>query len=109
MPVLQLGCQVWGLHSPFFVAARSALHRLYNDYLGTVCGLPPSTPRKPFLTGLGLVPLQVFGGAKLCSVGIVWLLFPLVPSTTIVWLDNLTNVMPFQGVACNMASLLAAC
>ena len=60
---MQYGCEVWGMHSPHVAAAndaRSALQRLYEYYLKTVCDLHPSTPRKMLLTELGLLPLQGF-------------------------------------------------
>ena len=63
VPVLQYGCQVWSMQSPRAAAAsdaRAAVQRLYDYYLRTICRLSPSTPRKPLLTELGLLPLQVF-------------------------------------------------
>ncbi len=62
VPVLQHGCQVWGMHSPRAAAASRAcldLQRLYDYYLRTICGLLPSTPRRILLAELGLLPLQV--------------------------------------------------
>ena len=50
VPVLQYGCQVWGMHdSPRVAAAsdaRAALQRLYDYYIRSFCGLSPSTPLK---------------------------------------------------------------
>ena len=49
VPVLQYGCQVWGMHSPRVAAANRAcldLQRLYDYYLRAICDLLPSTPRK---------------------------------------------------------------
>ena len=63
VPVLQYGCQVWGMHSPRVAAAncaRSDLQRLHDYYLRTDCDLLPSNPRKILLAELGLLPLQVF-------------------------------------------------
>ena len=63
VPVLQYGCQKWGMHSLPVVAvnyARSDLQRLYDYYLRTICDLLPSTPRKMLLAELGVLPLQVF-------------------------------------------------
>ena len=62
LPVLQDGCQTWGMHSPHIAAANDAcatLQRLYDYYLRTICHLLPSTPRRLFLIELGLLPLQV--------------------------------------------------
>ena len=36
------------------------LQRLCDCYLGTLCDLLPSIPRKMLLAELGLLPLQVF-------------------------------------------------
>ena len=49
VPVLQYGCQIWGMHSPRVATAndaRAALQRLNNYYLKTICHLVPPTPRK---------------------------------------------------------------
>ena len=62
VPALQYGCQIWGMHSPHAAVAnnaRAALQRLYDYCLRTICRLLPSTPRRPLLTELGLLPLQV--------------------------------------------------
>ena len=63
VPVLQYGCQIWGMHSPCVAAAndaRAALQCLNDHYLRTICRLLPSTPHRLILTELGLLPLQVF-------------------------------------------------
>ena len=62
VPVLQYGCQVWGMHSPrvaVAIHARLDLQRLYDYYLRTICGLLPSTPCRIALAELGLLPWQV--------------------------------------------------
>ena len=49
VPVLQYGCQIWGMHNPRVAAAndaRAALKRLNDYYLRTICHLLPSTPRR---------------------------------------------------------------
>ncbi len=99
VPALQYGCQVWGMHSPHVAVAnhaRSQLQRLYDYHLRTICRLAPSTPCKLLLTELGLLPLQVFWWRQTLHFGIVWLLSPLVPFTTLcLWT---TSRMPFRGV-----------
>ena len=63
MPVVQYGCQIWGMHSPRGAAAsdaRAALQRLNDYYLRTICCLLPSIPCRLLLAEVGLLPLQVF-------------------------------------------------
>ncbi|DBA78899.1 TPA: hypothetical protein ACH3X1_008781 [Trebouxia sp. C0004] len=90
VPVLQYGCQGWGMHSPRVAAANRArldLQRLYDYYLRTICGLLPSTPHRMLFAELSLLPLQA-------------------PFTTrFAW----TSLSAFQGGACNMASSVAGC
>ena len=101
VPVLQYGCQIWGMHtiSPRVAAAndaRVALQCLNDHYLGTICRLLPSTPCKLLLTELGLLPLQVFWWRQTLQFWNSLVVFPLVPSTTpYVWT---TLPMPFKGV-----------
>ena len=54
----------------------------------------------------GLLPFKYFAGDKSNS-GTVWLLFLLVPSTTL--FVYTTSPLPSRGGACSMASSLAAC
>ena len=61
VPVLQSGCQIWGMHSPCVAVAndaRAALQRLYDHCLKTIRRLLPSTPCRLALTELSLLPLQ---------------------------------------------------
>ena len=110
VPVLQYGCQIWGMHSPHVAAvnyARSDLQRLYDYYLRTICDLLPSTPRKMLLAELGLLPLQVFWWRQTLQ---FWDSLAALPAGSFyhtVCLDNLTDA--FGGGACNMASSLAGC
>ena len=110
VPVLQYGCQIWGMHSPRAAVAndaRAALQRLYDYYLRTICHLLPSTPRKLLLTELGLLPLQVFWWRQTLQYWDSLAVLPVGFLYHTVCLDSLTNA--FQGGACNMASSLAAC
>ncbi len=110
VPVMQYGCEVWGMHSPRVAianGARSGLQHLYDHYLRTICDLRPSTPRKMMLAELGLLPLQVFWWRQALQFwnSLAALLAGSFYHT--VCLDNLTDA--FQGGACNMASSLASC
>ena len=110
VPVLQYGCQIWGMHSPRVAAAndaRAALQRLNDYYLRTICRLLPSTPRKLLLAELGLLPLQVFWWRQTLQFWNSLAGLPVGSLYHTVCLDNLTDA--FQGGACNMASSLAAC
>ena len=99
VPVLQHGCQIWGMHSPRVAAvnyARSDLQRLYDYYLKTICDLLPSTPRKMLLAELGLLPLQVFWWRQTLQ---FWNSLAALPAGSFyhtVCLDNLTDA--FGGV-----------
>ena len=109
VPVLQYGCQIWGMHSPRVAAAndaRAALQRLNDYYLRTICRLAPSTPRKLLLTELGLLPLQVFWWRQTLQ---FWngLAGPIGSLYHTVCLGNLTDA--FQEGTCNLANSLAAC
>ena len=110
VPVLQYGCQIWGMHSPRVAAvnyARSDLQRLYDYYLRTICDLLPSTPRKMLLAELGVLPLQVFWWRQTLQ---FWNSLAALPASSFyhtVCLDNLADA--FGGGACNMASSLAGC
>ena len=110
VPVLQYGCQVWGMHSPRVATAnraRSDLQCLYDYYLRTICDLLPSTPRKMLLAELGLLPLQVFWWRQTLHFWNSLAALPVGSLYHMVCLDNLTDA--FGGSACNMASSLAAC
>ena len=110
VPVLQYGCQIWGMHSPRVAVAadaRAALQRLYDYYLRTICRLLPPTPSKLLLTELGLLPLQVFWWRQTLQFWNGLAALPIGSLYHTVCLDNLTDA--FQGGACNMASWLAAC
>ena len=110
VPALQYGCQIWGMRSPHAAVANSAratLQRLYDYYLRTICRLSPSTLRRLLLTESGLLPLQMFWWNQTLQ---FWNSLAVLPVGSVyhtVCLDSLTAV--FQGGACNMASLLAAC
>ena len=112
VPVLQSGCQIWGMHSPRVrVAAandaRAALQQLNDYYLRTICRLAPSTPCKLLLTELGLLPLQVFWWRQTLQFwhGLAGL--PIGSLYHTVCLDNLTDA--FREATCNLANSLAAC
>ena len=110
VPVLQYGCEIWGMHSPRVVAAngaRDALQRLYDYYLRTVCRLSPSTPCKLLLMELGILPLQVFWWRQAMQFWNSLAALPVGSLYHTVCLDSLTDA--FQGGACNMASSLASC
>ena len=110
VPVLQYGCEIWGMHSPRVVAAngaRDALQRLYDYYLRTVCRLSPSTPRNLLLMELGILPLQVFWWRQAMQFWNSLAALPVGSLYHTVCLDSLTDA--FQGGACNMASSLASC
>ena len=98
LPVLQYGCQIWGVHSPRVADvndARAALQRL-NDYcLRTICRLVPSMPSQVFWWRQTLQYWNGLAGLPISSV------------YHTVCLDNLTDA--FQEGACNMADSLAAC
>ena len=87
--------------------ARAALQRLYDYYLRTICRLLPSTPRWLLLTDLGLLPLQVFWWRQTLQFWNSLAVLPVVSLYHTVYLESLTDA--FQGVACDMASSLAAC
>ena len=62
VPVLQYGCQVWGMHKLRVAAAKHArldVQRLCDYYLRTICDLLPSTPRSVLLAELGLLRVQM--------------------------------------------------
>lgn len=62
VPVMQYGCEIWGMHSPCIAAAnnaRLALQCLHDDCLRILCDLSPSTPCRRMLADSGLLPLQV--------------------------------------------------
>ena len=62
VPVLQDGCQVWGMHNPLVAAARLAhidLQYLYDSYLRTICDLLPSTPGRMPLAELAFAGVVV--------------------------------------------------
>ena len=110
VPVLQYGCQIWGMHSPRVAAAnaaRAALQRLNDYYLRTICRVAPSTPGRLLLTELGLLPLQVFWWRQTLQFwnGLAGL--PVGSLYHTVCLDNLTDA--FQGGTDNLAHSLAAC
>jgi hypothetical protein len=110
VPVLQYGCQIWGMHSPRVAAAndaRAALQRLNDYYLRTICRLLPSTPRKLLLTELGLLPLQVSWWRQTLQFWNSLAGLPVGSLYHTVCLDNLADA--FQGGTCNMASSLATC
>ena len=110
VPVLQYGCQVWGMHSPSVAAANRArldLQRLYDYYLTTVCGLLPSTPRRILLAELGLLPLQVSWWQQTLRFWNNLAALPVGSFHYTVCLDNLTDA--FHGGACNMTSSVAGC
>ena len=110
LPVLQCGCQIWGMHSPRAAVAndaRAALQRLYYYCLRTICRLSPSTPRRLLLIELGLLPSQVVWWRQTLQ---FWKSLAVLPVGSLyhtVCMDSLANA--FQGGACNMASSLAAC
>ena len=107
VPVLQYGCQMWGMRVAAANYARSDLQRLYDCYLRTICDLLPSTPRKMLLAESGLLPLQVFWWRQALQ---SWNSLAALPAGSFyhtVCLDNLTDA--FGGGACNMASSLAGC
>ena len=91
MPILQYGCQIWGMHSP-----RAALQRLNDYYLRTICRLLPSTPRKLLLTELGFLPLQVFWWRQILQFWNSLAGLPVGSLYHTVCLDNLADA--FQGV-----------
>ena len=98
VPVLQYGCQIWGMHSPRVAAAndaRAAFQRLNDYYLRH--HLPSFTIHSSQAYTNRVGPLAfASGGATLCNFGIVWLVFLLVSSTTLpVWT---TLPLPFRGV-----------
>ena len=113
VPVLQYGCQIWGMYSPRVAVAaaandaRAALQRLHDYYLKTICRLLPSTPRRLILTELGLLPLQVFWWRQTLQFWNSLAGFPVGSLYHTACLDNLADA--FQGGACNMASSLATC
>lgn len=110
VPVLQYGCQIWGMHSPRVAVAddaHAALQRLYDYYLRAICRLLPCTPRKPLLKELGLLPLQVFWWRQTLQFWNSLAALPVGSLYHTACLDNLTDA--FRGVARNMASSLAAC
>ena len=110
VPVLQYGCQIWGMHSPQVAAAndaRDALQRLNDYYPKIICRLVPFTPCKLYWTELGLLPLQVFWWRQTLQ---FWNSLASLPIGSLYHtncLDNLTDVF-WQG-ACNMANSLTAC
>ncbi len=110
VPVMQYGCQLWGMHNLRVAAAnraRLALQRLYDYYLRTFCDLLPSTPRNTLLAELGLLPLQVFWWRHTLR---FWNSLAALPAGSFyrtICLDILANA--FRGGACNMASSLVAC
>ena len=110
VPVLQYGCQIWGMHSPCVAVAndaRAALPCLHDYYLRTICGLLPSTPRRLILTELGLLPSQVFWWHQTLQFWNSLAGFPVGSLYHTACLDNLADA--FRGGACNMASSLATC
>ena len=110
VPVMQYGCEVWGMHSPRVAVANDArlgLQCLYDHYLRAICDLRPSTPRHMLLAELGLLPLQVFWWRQAL---LFWNGLAVLPSGSLyqtVCLDDFSDA--FHGGACNMASSLAAC
>ncbi len=110
VPVLQYGCQVWGMHNPRVAAANRArldLQRLYDYYLRTICGLLPSAPRRILLAELGLLPLQVLWWQPTLQFWNSLAALPVGSFYHTVCLDNLTDAL--QGGACNMANSVAGC
>ena len=99
VPVLQYGCQVWGMHSPHVAAAKHArlnLQRLYDYYLRTTCDLLPSTPRRMLLVERVCCLCKCCGGGKPCNFETAWLRCLWAPSTTrSAWTILL---MPSKGV-----------
>ena len=104
VPVLQYGCQIWGMYSPRIAAAnrtRVHLQRLYEYYLRTICGLFQTTPRKMLLAELGLLPLQALWWRQTLH----GLQAPF--STQSVW--TIQTMPSGGGGTCNMASSIAGC
>ena len=108
VPALHYGCEVWGMHSPDWGAAKGArlgLQRTLDYYLRKICHLSPSTPRDMLLTELGLLPLQVFWWRQALQ---FWNNIHAMPAGSFfhtVLLDNLHDA--FHGGACNFSSSVA--
>ena len=110
VPVLQYGCQVWGMHSPRVAAANYArleLQRLCDYYLRITCDLLPSTIHKMLLAELGLLPLQVFWWRQTLKFWNSLAALPVGSFCHAVCLNNLTDVS--RGGACDLSSSLASC
>ena len=110
VPVLQYGCQVWGMHSPRVAAANHVhldLQRLYDHYPGTICALLPSTPCRVLLAESGLLPLQALWWRQTLQFWNSLAALPVGSFCHTLCLDILTDA--FQGDACNMASSVAGC
>lgn len=98
VPVMQYGCEIWGMQSPRVAAAndaRLALQCLYDSCIGIICDLRPSTPRRMMLAEWGLLPSQVFWWRRALP---FWDSLAALPANSIyhtLGLDNLSDV--FQG------------
>lgn len=106
VPVLQYGCQVWGMHSPRVAAANRAhldLQRLYDYYLRTICDLLPSTPRKMLLAELGFVASQVLWWRQTLKFWNSLAALPVGSFYHTVCLDNFTDA--FKDCACNSSTV----
>ena len=86
VPVLQYGCQIWGMPAlVLLLLMMLVLH--YSACMINTSG-PFAVFRRPLLVSFYLQSwascfCKYFGGAKLYSFGTVWLFFLLVPSTTL--------------------------
>ena len=92
-------------------SARAAFNlQCLNDYyLRTICRLLPytSNSRKLLLTECPSCFCKCFGGAIICNVWYSLAGLPVGSLYDTICLNNPTDA--FQGGACNMVSLLAAC